>query len=143
LPYTADGLSGSARDMARVRGVGPADRSALIDAIAAVLERDPTAVASARSALISRREVATESLAFELAGRLWAEGEALDWVVAPQRATGSGGDDLDGYGWADGVLLRLEVRGGRLCGWSGRACSAAAARARVAATPPDWAEFAR
>ena len=48
-----------------------------------------------------------------------------------------------GVGWADGLLIRFAVRGGRLSGWSQRACGAAAARREVAATPPEWAGFAR
>jgi len=41
------------------------------------------------------------------------------------------------------VLVCLEVRGGRLSGWTQRACPAAAAR-RLASTSarPEWTDFA-
>jgi excinuclease ABC subunit C len=48
------------------------------------------------------------------------------------------------------VLGRFEVRRGRLCGWTQRACGAAAARRHLAAAPdgagacgPAWPDFAR
>jgi len=42
------------------------------------------------------------------------------------------------------VLVCLEVRGGRLSGWTQRACAAAAGRRHLAATParPEWTDFA-
>jgi excinuclease ABC subunit C len=51
--------------------------------------------------------------------------------------------DADVYGWADGVLVRFEVRGGRMCKWTQRAMGEATARERVAATPALWQPFAR
>ena len=143
LTYAADGITGSRRDMARARGVGSADRDAIISAIIAVLGRDPTAVAALRDGLARRRDEAAANLAFELAGRLQAECEAVDWVVSEQRAALIEPRDLDAYGWSDGVLVELRVRAGRLSIWTLRACGEAAARVRLEATPPDWAEFAR
>src|SRR5213076_2008485 len=126
LGYAADGQAGSARDMARLRGASPAVRTELAGAIAAVLDRDQAAVA----------------LAFEFAGRLQAELQALDWVTGEQKVTGVQ-DDADVYGWADGVLVWFEIRDGRMRGWRQRPGGAAAARRRLAGTPPGWADFAR
>jgi excinuclease ABC subunit C len=46
-------------------------------------------------------------------------------------------------GWADGVLVWFEIRGGRMRGWRQRSCGAAAARQYLARTPPGWTDFAR
>ena len=54
--------------------------------------------------------------------------------------------EADVYGWADGVLVCFEIRGGRMSGWRQRPCGAAAARRYLALTPaqdPRWADFAR
>jgi excinuclease ABC subunit C len=147
LPLSATGtrLRGTRLDMARARGAARADREELIAAIAAVLDRQPDAVAGARAELERRRDQAAGILAFELAGRVQAELEALDWVVSPQRVTlramPSAGE-LDVYGWSDDVLVYFGVRGGRLCLWSQRRCGQARAQAHLAATPADWADFA-
>ncbi len=45
-------------------------------------------------------------------GRLQAELEALDWVTGEQKVTRVQGD-ADVCGWADGVLVWFEIRGGR------------------------------
>jgi excinuclease ABC subunit C len=143
LAYAADGLSGSARDMARVRGVDPADRDALIQTVVAVLDRNPAAVTSLRGELARRRDSAAHALAFELAARLQAESEAVDWVVCEQKAALFEPHDFDVHGWADGMLVRFEVRGGRLCTWSQRTCGRAAALPNLAATPAEWTQFAQ
>ncbi len=111
----------------------------------AVLDRDPAAVAALRAELVRRRDAAAGRLAFEFAGQVQAELEALDWITAEQKVTVAQPCDFDVYGWADGMLVRFEVRGGRLSGWSQRACGAAAARRHLAATSgnPAWADFAR
>src|ERR1700691_3822151 len=49
------------------------------------------------------RDAASGELAFELAGRLQAEIEALDWVTAQQRVARPGTGDCTAYGWADGL----------------------------------------
>jgi excinuclease ABC subunit C len=125
-------------ELARVRGVEPADP----DAPAAVLRRDPSAVAAFRATLLRRRDAAVDRLAFEVAARLQAELDAVDWVVAEQRATVRDPVDLDAYGWADGVLVRLGIRAGRMCEWDQTACVHAAAAARLSVTPPAWRPFA-
>jgi excinuclease ABC subunit C len=143
LAYAGERLAGSERDLARVLGVAATDLGPLVAAVTAVLARDPDAVASARAAVLQRRDAATAALAFELAARLHAEAEALEWVVASQRVTLPDPVDLDVYGWACGVLVHFEMRGGRLNGWRQRPCDEAAARPLVDATPPAWASFAR
>jgi excinuclease ABC subunit C len=96
-----------------------------------------------RAELTGRRDAATAGLAFELAGRLQAELEALDWISREQKVTRAQPCDLDVHGWADGVLVSFEIRGGRLCGWGRRDCDAGAARPHLDQTPDEWAGFAR
>jgi excinuclease ABC subunit C len=144
LRYTENGMSGSERDMARVRGVALPDREALLARVAAVLRRQPDAVETVRKQLVSQRDRASAGLAFELAARIQQEIEAVDWVVAEQKVTVAhpGGGDCDVYGWADGLLVHFEVRQGRLRTWTERACQAAAAQGFLARTPEDWRAFA-
>jgi excinuclease UvrABC nuclease subunit len=142
LAHTAAGLSATERDLARARGAVPDARGELARAVAAVLHRDPAAVAWLRAELTARRTAAASALAFEFAARLQCELEAVDWITAEQKVTRAQHHDLDVHGWADGVLVCIEVRGGRLCGWRQRACGATAAR-RYPACDPDWAQFAR
>src|SRR5262245_16505638 len=142
LTYAGEDQTGFGRDMARMRSVGPADRGALIDAVTAVLDRDTAALKSLRGELWRRRDRAALDLAFEVAARLQAEVDAIDWVVSAQKAALPEPLDFDVSGWAGGVLVRFDVRGGRLCVWRQRACLEAAARAQVSATPAAWAEFA-
>ena len=142
LGYAGDARPGTERDMARVRGASPAARSGLARAIAAVLERDQAAVTALLTELTARRDAAAAALAFEFAGRLQAELEALDWVTGEQKVTGAQ-DDADVYGWADGVLVWFEIRDGRMRGWRQRPCGAPAARRHLTGTPPGWADFAR
>jgi excinuclease ABC subunit C len=137
LNYTGTRLTGSERAMAATLGVGPGDRERLVAAITAVLRRE----SKISDDLETRRDRAAGQLAFELAGRLQAELEAVEWVTAPQRVTRDSGD-LDVYGWAGGILVEFRIRAGRLCAWTQRPCSAATARARLAATPPEWRAFA-
>jgi excinuclease ABC subunit C len=141
LGYAGD-LDGTRGDLARVRGVTAADRAQLAEKVAAVLDRVPESVASARAALCARRDAASGELAFELAGRLQAEVEALEWVTGPQRVTRPGTGDCDAHGWADGLLVRFAIRGGLLTSWTQRACAEPAARRYLGQTPPDWTGFA-
>jgi excinuclease ABC subunit C len=142
LGYAADGQAGTERDMARLRGASPAARAGLSRAIAAVLDRDQAAVSALCAELTARRDAAAAVLAFEFAGRLQAELQALDWVTGEQKVTGAQ-DDADVCGWADGVLVRFEIRDGRMRDWRQRPCGPAAARRHLAGTPPGWAAFAR
>jgi excinuclease ABC subunit C len=141
LGYAADGQAGTERDMARVRGTSPGARAGLARAIAAVLDRDQAAVAVLRAELTARRDAAAAALAFEFAGRLQAELEALDWVIGEQKVTRAQ-DDADVCGWADGVLVCFEIRDGRIRVWRQRPCAAAAARRYLEQSSPDWAAFA-
>ncbi len=168
LGYAADRLSGCQRDLARARGVGVPDREALLTTVTAVLQRRPGAVAEVRERLAQIRDRASESLAFELAARVQQEIGAVDWIVADQKVTlpapasgspavggpavgspavggpaaGAAPADCDVCGWADGLLLRLGVRGGRLCTWELRACSRSAAQRYLDGTPARWWGFA-
>ncbi len=132
LDYAGGGQSGTRHEMARALGVTAAERDRLAETVAAVLDRDPAAVALARERLSARRDEAAAALAFEFAARLQQEIEALAWVTAEQKVTRSAPDDLDVCGWADGTLVRFAIRCGRLSGWS----RAAATPRRPAATGP-------
>ena len=131
LAYAGGQPAGTRHELARVLGVSAAERGELAATLAAVLDRDPAAVASVRERLSARRDAAAAALAFEFAARLQGELEALAWVTAEQKVTRATPDDVDVCGWADGQLIRFTVRGGRLSGWTQRACAAAAARPRT------------
>jgi len=144
LGYAGSRPGGAERELARVRGASPAVRAGLARAVIAVLERDPVAVAALRAELSGRRDAAAARLAFEFAARLQAEIEALDWITAEQKVTQQERADFDVHGWADGILVRFEVRAGRLSGWRLRDCGPAAARRYLAEPPPPaWGEFAQ
>jgi excinuclease ABC subunit C len=142
LQYTVEG-DGSAEEFGRLFGIGPGDREALARTAIAVLERDPAAVGALRAELGRRRDRAAGELRYEFAAKVQGEIEALDWIVAEQKVAWLEPQDADVHGWADGVLVRFELRGGRMCRWTQRAVSENAARARVEATPELWREFAR
>jgi excinuclease ABC subunit C len=141
--YAGAGLTGMSREMARLRGADAADRHALARRAAAVLDRDPAAVAAVSARLVVLRDAASAALAFELAARLQQEIEALDWITAEQKVTRPDNADHDACGWSDGTLVRFEIRAGRLAGWTQRACGEATGRRHLAATPPEWTAFAR
>jgi excinuclease ABC subunit C len=142
LAYATSTLTGAEREMAQRRGVRAADRAALVAAATAILRREPDAVAAARAQLTDLRDQASKSHAFEHAGRLQSELEALEWIVCPQRAT-TGDGDFVVHGWADGILVRFTVRGGRVREWSLRRSAERSARTHLAGTPPDWTAYAR
>jgi excinuclease ABC subunit C len=142
LGYAADRRGGFARDMARIRGVTPAGRDGMVEMIVGVLERQPAALRIARDALLASRDAASRAQAYELAARVQAEMDGLDWVVEDQRVTRSDDQDADVHGWADGILVSFEVRAGRMVSWQERACTEVAAIDHVAATPSEWAPFA-
>ena len=145
--WATDPPAGTGRELARVRGASAGVRADLARAVAAVLDRDPGAVTALRAELIRRRDTAAAGLAFEFAGRVQAELEAVDWITAEQKVTQAQPSDFDVLGWAGGVLVRFEVRAGRLSGWTQRACPAPAARRHLASAPADpspaWTDFAR
>ncbi len=143
LGYAADHRPGTAAEMAVCRGVGGMDRKSLARSLASVLKRDPVAVAALRAQLTGRRVAAARVQAYELAGRIQTELQAVEWVTCPQRAASLVRADFDVAGWADGVLVSFEVRDGRMCGWRQLARTSAQARPFLAATPPQWQEFAQ
>jgi hypothetical protein len=51
LAYAGECVTGLGRDLARIRGVGPADGQTLVESITAVLNREPAAVAAVRDML--------------------------------------------------------------------------------------------
>ncbi|MGW6279836.1 GIY-YIG nuclease family protein [Kribbella sp. NPDC055071] len=142
LQYTVE-EDGSAREFGQLFGIGPGDRDALTRTAIAVLERDPAAVTALRDELIRRRDRAAGELRYEFAGKVQAELEALDWIVAEQKVAWLDPRDADVYGWADGVLVHFQVRGGRMCTWTQRAVTERTARDRVASTPVLWQSFAQ
>lgn len=143
LAYTGTRLSGSELDLARLRGLDHRDRVVLIDALLAVLAREPDAVARTRTGLVSLRDRAADTLAFELAARITTEIDGYDWITGPQRVTVPEPADLDVYGASGGIVVRFSVRAGRLCTWSQRACSSSVAARHVGGTPAQWIEFAQ
>ncbi len=136
LPYAGTSLTGAERDMADRLGVSWRDRAELADGIRQVLAGD---FGDAERRLVELRDEAADQTRYERAGRIQAELEGLRWVTGEQRATTAGGGDLDFAAWAGGVLLRFEVRDGRLCGWAVRRT----AHAPLGDPPPGWTAFAQ
>jgi excinuclease ABC subunit C len=141
LCYAGDRLGGSERDMARMRGVGPADRAARVGLARAVLARDPVATAEVLGALVALRDAAACALAFELAARIQAELDALAWVGAEQGVLDPGAPDAVLWGWAGGPMVRLDLCDGAVRRWSTVPWSPTQGPGRLAATPPHWAGF--
>ena len=137
--WATDPPAGTRRELARARAASANLRADLARTVAAVLDRDPAVVAALRTELIRRRDVAAAGLAFEFAGRVQAELEAVDWITAEQKVTQAQPSDFDVLGWADGVLVCFEVRAGRLCSWTQRACAAP----DLGNPSPAWTDFAR
>lgn len=142
LAYTA-ATKGAEAELAQVFGIGQGDREPLAQAAIAVLQRRPTAVTALRAELVRRRDRAAAQLRFEFAAKLQEEITAFDWIVAEQKVARMKPHDVDVYGWAEGVLVRFEMRAGRMCTWTQRITSEKAARDRVSATPAAWRAFAR
>lgn len=155
LSYAGARRGGFDQDMARVRGVADGDLPGRVARAAAVLARDPDAVAWALDALTRRRHEAAAACAFEVAARVQAELEAVAWVTAEQRVIGPSdarpAADPSGrpgprvvhlHGYAGGLLVSFEVRDGRLDRWEQAAAGEDRAAPRVAATPEPWRTFA-
>lgn len=141
LRYAGARLRGAERDMARVRGVGHADRGELVALVAEILERRPATVSLARQQLEQLRDGAAANLAYELAAQIQAEITALNWISSVQRVTTMAATNRTIAGWSCGTLVRFLIRDGRLNGWSQRACGLPDAADAVAATPADWRDF--
>ena len=142
LSLTETEASGSARDLARIRSVGPADREEFVDRIRDVLRREPSAVDAIGEQLSNLRAAASERLEFERAATLHAELGALSWLVAPQRVMDAGGGDFTFTGFSDGFAVDLRIVSGGLDRWTVRQASESAVAARRAATPDSWREYA-
>lgn len=142
LSYAAPHLTSSGRAMAAALGIDPADRDALTGAVVGVLENRPAAVAAVRTELLRRRAQAAEVLSFELAAKVQAELAAIDWVCSDCKVVSQGATEYDVCGYADGLLITLSMRAGRMSQWRTRACSPASAGERVSSTPAVWQEFA-
>jgi excinuclease ABC subunit C len=143
LAYSGSRLSGAGRAMATGRGVGETDRDSLVETITSVLNGEPAAVSQTHRALEMVRERAAAAEAFELAGRVHAELQALDWVTSTQRVTSLHSDDATISGWSDGLLVEFGVRAGILCTWTARRCDQSSAAPHLAATPDAWRGFAQ
>ena len=143
LGHAVDQPAGTGRELARARGASPGARADLARTVTAVLDRDPAAVTALRAELIRRRDTAAAALAFEFAARVQAELEAVDWVTAEQKVTQAQPYDFNVRGWAGGVLVCFEVRGGRLSAWTQRASPAATLASFPRGNSPAWADFAR
>jgi excinuclease ABC subunit C len=134
--------TGAERDMARIRGVTPADGPRLHASIVKTLTGDPVGREAAFAALVRRRQTAVDALDFERAATIQRELNGLAWILEPSRVV-DGGPDVDIHGWADGTLLTFELRNGRILDWVARASSEADAAPLVASTPDDWHAFTR
>jgi excinuclease ABC subunit C len=143
LGYTGAGLRGTPLDIARARGLAGADRGVCVEAISAVLRREPDAVAGVSARLTELRDRAAGVLAFELAGDITSELRALEWVTCPQRASSMAATDFTASGWSSGILTTFVARGGRVSEWVQADCLESDAASRLAGTPPDWAGFAQ
>jgi excinuclease ABC subunit C len=143
LHYASTRLTGTERELASVRGFAAAARTDLIAGVTAVLGRDPLAVSALASDLSARRDAAAAAVAFELAARLQAEIEALAWITQEQKVFQAGGGDATAYGYADGLLLQLNVRAGRIDGWQTLPAQPETAAPLVATSPPQWRAFAQ
>jgi excinuclease ABC subunit C len=142
FPYRhAAARTGAERDMARVRGVTPADGPRLRASVVAVLSGDRDACALAMRDLAARRQAAADALDFERAGIIQRELDGLAWILEPSRVVGDG-PDLDVHGWADEVLVTFQLRGGRIADWLVRHSSEAGAQELVSGTPAVWRAFA-
>lgn len=142
LAYAGDGLGGSERDMARVRGVRATERVERVALVRAVLAGEPAAVRTVSGQLTDRRDDAARALAYEVAAAVQDELSALLWVTARQRVTTRADGDADIRGWAGGVLVQLTLTAGRVDRWQQRPCTAAQAAPQVEGTAEEWREFA-
>ena len=117
------------------------DRAALGEALTRILRRQPRAVDQARIALTELRRTAAASEAFELAGRINAELEGLEWVTSVQRVTTIAAEEADITAVSDGLAITFTLRAGRLNGWGTRAADQHEVDA-LAAAPKRWRPFA-
>jgi excinuclease ABC subunit C len=137
------GQSGSERMMSDALGITAGDGDAMRAEVAAVLDRQPRAMAEFWTAIHAYRDKLVAELRFESAAKIQKEIESLDWVLAEQKVALMSPTDVDICAWADGRLLRFEMRGGRVRSWAWASCAEDVARPLVAATPTGWSAFAQ
>lgn len=143
LGYAGRRGGGFDRDMARLLGVVDGDLEGRVALAVGVLERDPAALAAVRGALVRRRDAASDALAFELAGRVAAEIDAVEWLAAEQRVTVDGGGDARVHGWAGGMLVTFEVADGRVSRWTQRPATAEQSRPGPDGAAERWRRLAQ
>ncbi len=141
IAATGTGLTGSERDMAAARGVGPQDRDSFATAIQDALAGRAAEVDQWRAGLAGARDRASAGLAFELAGQITSEMDAIGWATGVQRVTTLERIDADIHGWSEGVLVSLQIRAGRMERWR-QTLVDTAPRARIERTPEHWRGFA-
>ena len=141
IAASVTGLSGSERDMAATRGVGPGDRDSFAAAIRAALAGRAAEVDQWRAGLAAARDRASAGLAFELAGQITSEMDAIGWATGVQRVTTLERIDADIHGWSGGVLVSLQIRAGRMERWR-QALVDGEPRRKVEQTPEEWRGFA-
>ena len=134
LTYTRSRLTGTERDLARLHGVGEADAATLVSEVDLVLRGDPTAVSSARTLLVARRDEAAARQLYELAARIHDELDGLAWVASPVRFVGT--PDLDLIACLGGQRVSMMIRGGRLRTWD-----QAPATEEGPVAPAEWHDF--
>jgi excinuclease ABC subunit C len=117
LELSGERLRGTTADIADLRGVSSADREELIERAAAILDREPAAIAWVLAGLSELRERASSTLAFELAAIIHEEIRGMEWVTSLQRVTSADGGDFEVCAWHDGVAVEFGVRSGRLREW--------------------------
>ncbi len=133
--------SGAERDMARIRGVRPTDGLRMRATVEAVLSGDTEAVEAMEAEMLARRQASVDAMDFERAATIQRQIDGLAWIVQPSRVL-ERGPDLDVHGWADGMLITFELRGGAIRDWRTRPCSQRDAEPRLASTPDRWRVFA-
>jgi excinuclease ABC subunit C len=143
LPIGRPGARGATgRALALARGTAVLEPQQVLTAWTTVLRRDPLAVADIREQLVRRRTRLADALRFELAAGAHADLEAVDWLLAEQKAALLEPVDAVICGWAGGVLVRFDMRAGRIVRWTQRAGDEPSGRRLVEQTPPEWRAFA-
>ncbi|HET8590198.1 MAG TPA: hypothetical protein VFM01_11250, partial [Nakamurella sp.] len=143
LPVGHAGSRGATgRAVALARGIPVGEPAELRATLAAVLSRNPVAVTEIRERLVRRRTRFSEELRFELAAAAHADLEAVDWVLAEQKVASMRPVDARICGWARGVLVRFDMRAGRVVRWTQRDCDERSGPRLTETTPQAWHGFA-
>ena len=143
LAHAADGQAGAERDLARLRGASPGDAGRTGPG-----HRRRAGPGPGRGGRAARGADPPDAPPPRPRWPSSSPGScrpsSRPWTGSPgSRRSPGPRDDADVYGWADGVLVCFEIRGGRMSGWRQRPCAAAAARRYLDQSPPAWAQFAR